>query len=155
MAKTEVVTLRVSEDAKKELRRIFGESKTISDMINTCIDNYMYKIAKLESGVATIEVPMEHVSIEEAEDLYAMFRDLEDKIYKRIVEHSNPEDFEGLKGLEGLKLLQNTKNSVMRARYAKDIKAKRDMKRKEIDKSFNGINMSQTTDEQPEVKEVK
>lgn len=133
MAKTEVVTLRVSEDAKKELRRIFGESKTISDMINTCIEHYMYKVAKIESGVATIEVPMEHVSVEETEELYAIFRDLEDKLYKRIIEHSNPEDFEGLRGLEGLKLLQNTKHSVVRARYAKDIQEKRDMKHKKVD----------------------
>lgn len=155
MAKTEVVTLRVSEDVKKELKKAFGENATISDMVRGCIDNYLNKIAEIESGIAIVKVPMEHVSIEEADELYTIFRDLEDKVSSRIIKHSKPEDLEGLRGLEGLRLLQETKNSLIKARYAKEIKEKRDMKRKEIDKSFNGINMAQTTDEQPEVKEVK
>lgn len=155
MAKTEVVTLRVSEDVKKELKKAFGENATISDMVRGCIDNYLNKIEEIESGIAIVKVPMEHVSIEEADELYTIFRDLEDKVSSRIIKHSKPEDLEGLRGLEGLRLLQETKNSLIKARYAKEIKEKRDMKRKEIDKSFNGINMAQTTDEQPEVKEVK
>lgn len=153
MAKTEVVTLRVSDDVKHQLKKVFGEDATISDMVRGCINNYLDMIAEVEADIATVKIPMEYVLKEEVQELYSFIRNLEDKISNRIIEHGNLEELEGLKGLDGLRILQNTKNTLIRKAYFKDEQEKRNIQYKEIDKLLEKLEATQEVDEQFEIKE--
>lgn len=107
MAKSEVVTLRISEETKEQLKKVFGEDVTTSDMIRSTISTYLYTIEKAEKGIGTIELPFNILKGDDLKKIYNDICELELKVTENIIKLGYEYD------LEYLKVIQKSKNSLI------------------------------------------
>ncbi len=126
MAKSEVVTLRISEETKKQLKKVFGEDVTTSDMIRNTITTYLDGITKVEKGIVPIELPVNLLKGNDLENIYNDICELEMKVTEKIIKLGYEYD------LGYLEVIQNAKKiliSQMSIEYG----------RKEMDKSIDRL----------------
>lgn len=126
MAKSEVVTLRISEETKKQLKKVFGEDVTTSDMIRNTITTYLDGITKFEKGIVPIELPVNLLKGNDLENIYNDICELEMKVTEKIIKLGYEYD------LGYLEVIQNAKKiliSQMSIEYG----------RKEMDKSIDRL----------------
>lgn len=134
MAKSEVVTLRISEETKEQLKKVFGEDVTTSDMIRNTISTYLYGITKAEKGIIPIELPVNLLKGDDLKKIYNDICELELKVTENIIKLGYEYD------LDYLKVIQNSKNlliSHMSIEYGSEVlKAEREVffKKLESDK---------------------
>lgn len=107
MAKSEVVTLRISEETKEQLKRVFGEGITTSDMIRNTIYTYLKSITNAEKGIVSIELPINLLESEDLKKLYKDICEMENKVTDNIIKLGYNYD------LDYLKVIQNTKNLLV------------------------------------------
>lgn len=107
MAKSEVVTLRISEETKEQLKRVFGEDVTTSDMIRNTISTYLKSISNAEKGIISIDLPINLLKGEDLKNLYSDICELENKVTDNIIKLGYDYD------LDYLKAIQNTKNLLI------------------------------------------
>lgn len=126
MAKSEVVTLRITEEVKEQLKKVFGKNVTTSDMIRNTITTYLDRIAKAEKGIVSIELPVNLLKGNDLENIYNDICELERKVTENIIKLGYEYD------LDYLEVIQNAKKilvSHMSVEYG----------RKEIDKSIDRL----------------
>lgn len=126
MAKSEVVTLRISEETKKQLKKVFGEDVTTSDMIRNTITTYLDGITKVEKGIVPIELPVNLLKGDDLKKIYNDICELEMKVTENIIKLGYEYD------LGYLEVIQNAKKilvSHMSIEYG----------RRENDKSLEGL----------------
>lgn len=126
MAKSEVVTLRISEEIKEQLKKVFGDNVTTSDMIRNTITTYLDRIAKAEKGIVSIELPVNLLKGNDLGNIYNDICELERKVTENIIKLGYEYD------LDYLEVIQNAKKvlvSHMSIEYG----------RKEIDKSIDRL----------------
>lgn len=107
MAKSEVVTLRISEEAKEQLKKVFGEGITTSDMIRSTISTYLKSVTNAEKGIVSIELPINLMESEDLKKLYNDICDIENKVTDNIIKLGFNYD------LDYLKVIQNAKNLLV------------------------------------------
>lgn len=107
MAKSEVVTLRISEETKEQLKKVFGENVTTSDMIRSTISTYLYTIEKAEKGIGIIELPFNLLKGDDLKKIYNDICELELKVTENIIKLGYEYD------LDYLKVIQNAKNLLI------------------------------------------
>lgn len=107
MAKSEVVTLRISEETKEQLKKVFGENVTTSDMIRNTISTYLDGIAKSEKGILAIELPVNLLKGDDLKKIYNDICELELKVTENIIKLGYEYD------LDYLKVIQNAKNLLI------------------------------------------
>lgn len=107
MAKSEVVTLRISEEAKEQLKKVFGEGITTSDMIRSTISTYLKSVTNAEKGIVSIELPINLMESENLKKLYNDICDIENKVTDNIIKLGFNYD------LDYLKVIQNAKNLLV------------------------------------------
>lgn len=107
MAKSEVVTLRISEETKEQLKKVFGENVTTSDMIRNTISTYLDGIAKAEKGIVPIELPVNLLKGDDLKKIYNDICELELKVTENIIKLGYEYD------LDYLKVIQNAKNLLI------------------------------------------
>lgn len=107
MAKSEVVTLRISEEAKEQLKKVFGEGITTSDMIRSTISTYLKSVTNAENGIVSIELPINLMESEDLKKLYNDICDIENKVTDNIIKLGFNYD------LDYLKVIQNAKNLLV------------------------------------------
>lgn len=107
MAKSEVVTLRISEETKEQLKKVFGENVTTSDMIRNTISTYLDGIAKSEKGILPIELPVNLLKGDDLKKIYNDICELELKVTENIIKLGYEYD------LDYLKVIQNAKNLLI------------------------------------------
>lgn len=107
MVKSEVVTLRISEDVKEQLSKIFGEGVTTSDMIRSTISSYIDDISKAEKGIVKIGLPVNLLKGDDLKNIYNDICQLENKVTEKIIDLGYEYD------LDYLKTIQNTKNLLI------------------------------------------
>lgn len=126
MAKSEVVTLRITEEVKEQLKKVFGKNVTTSDMIRNTITTYLDRIAKAEKGIVSIELPVNLLKGNDLGNIYNDICELERKVTENIIKLGYEYD------LDYLEVIQNAKKilvSHMSIEYG----------RKEIDKSIDRL----------------
>lgn len=107
MAKSEVVTLRITEETKEQLKKVFGEDVTTSDMIRNTISTYLDGIAKTEKGIVPIELPVNLLKGDDLKKIYNDICELELKVTENIIKLGYEYD------LDYLKVIQNAKNLLI------------------------------------------
>lgn len=107
MAKSEVVTLRISETTKEQLKKVFGEDVTTSDMIRSTISAYLDNIKKAEKGILPIELPVNLLKGDDLKKIYKDICELELKVTENIIKLGYEYD------LDYLKAIQNSKNVLI------------------------------------------
>lgn len=107
MAKSEVVTLRISEEVKEQLKKVFGEGITTSDMIRSTISTYLKSVTNAEKGIVSIELPINLMESEDLKKLYNDICDIENKVTDNIIKLGFNYD------LDYLKVIQNAKNLLV------------------------------------------
>lgn len=107
MAKSEVVTLRISEEAKEQLKKVFGEGITTSDMIRSTISTYLKSVTNAEKGIVSIELPINLMESEDLKKIYNDICDIENKVTDNIIKLGFNYD------LDYLKVIQNAKNLLV------------------------------------------
>lgn len=105
MAKSEVVTLRISEEIKEQLKKVFGEGVTTSDMIRNTIRAYLDNISKAEKGIMSIDLPINLLKGEELKNLYNDVCELEKKTTENIINLGYEYDLDYLKAIQSAKNL--------------------------------------------------
>lgn len=126
MAKSEVVTLRITEEVKEQLKKVFGKNVTTSDMIRNTITTYLDGITKVEKGIIPIELPVNLLKGNDLENIYNDICELEMKVTEKIIKLGYEYD------LGYLEVIQNAKKiliSQMSIEYG----------RKEMDKSIDRL----------------
>lgn len=126
MGKSEVVTLRISEEVKEKLKKVFGEGVTTSDMIRNTISTYLENISKFEKGIVSMDIPINLLKGDDLRNLYNDICQLENKVTENIIKLGYDYD------LDYLEVIQNAKKilvSHMSIEYG----------RKEIDKSIDRL----------------
>ena len=126
MAKSEVVTLRITEEVKEQLKKVFGKNVTTSDMIRNTITTYLDRIAKAEKGIVSIELPVNLLKGNDLGNIYNDICELERKVTENIIKLGYEYD------LDYLEVIQNAKKilvSHMSIEYG----------RNEIDKSIDRL----------------
>lgn len=107
MAKSEVVTLRISEETKEQLEKVFGEDITTSDMIRNTIFTYLKSFTDAEKGIVPIELPIRLLDSDDLKKLYKDICDIENKVTDNIIKLGYNYD------LDYLKVIQNAKNLLV------------------------------------------
>lgn len=107
MAKSEVVTLRISEETKEQLKKVFDENVTTSDMIRNTISIYLDGVAKAEKGILPIELPVRLLKGDDLKKIYNDICELELKMTENIIKLGYEYD------LDYLKVIQNAKNLLI------------------------------------------
>lgn len=105
MAKSEVVTLRISEEIKEQLKKVFGEGVTTSDMIRNTISTYLDTIAKAEKGIMPIELPVNLLKGDDLKNIYNDICELELKVTENIIKLGYEYDLDYLKAIQKAKNL--------------------------------------------------
>lgn len=105
MAKSEVVTLRISEETKKQLKKVFGEDVTTSDMIRNTISTYLDGISKAEKGIVPIELPINLLKGDDLKNIYNDICELELKVTENIIKLGYEYDLDYLKAIQKAKNL--------------------------------------------------
>lgn len=103
----EVVSLRISEEVKTKLQKVFSEEKTTSEIIRATIESYLGEIERADKGIINFEVPVNCLN---GEDLRAFYKDiceLEVKVTQSVIESGY--DY----NLDYVKAIQRTKNTLI------------------------------------------
>jgi hypothetical protein len=101
----DVVTLRISDEAKEKLRKVYGENATTSDMIRGAIDSFLEGIDKAQKGIVSIELPVNCLKGEDLKNLYNDVCELEQKTTNSVISSGHDYDLDYLKALQGAKNL--------------------------------------------------
>lgn len=107
MAKSEVVTLRISTEVRKELEKVFGADTTTSDMIRQSIDSYLEKIKRAEKGIVSMDLPVNLLKGDDLKELFECVSKLEQRTTQEVIKKGFDYD------LEYLKAIQDSKNLLV------------------------------------------
>ncbi len=116
MAKSEVITLRISEEIKGKLKKVFGEGVTTSEMIRNTIDSYLADISKAEKGIVRIDLPVNLLEGEDLRNLYNDICELEKKTTESTINLGHEYELDHLKAVQNAKNLLIAHMSIERGR---------------------------------------
>lgn len=103
----EVITLRISDEVKQKLRKVYGENATISEMVRGSINSFLEGIDKTQKGIVSIELPVNCLKGEDLKNLYNDICELEQKTTNNVIKSGYDYD------LDYLKAIQRSKNLLV------------------------------------------
>lgn len=105
MAKNDVVTLRITDEVKEKLRKVYGDNVTTSDMIRGSIESFLEQIDKAQKGIMSIEIPINCLKGEDLKNIYNDVCEIERKTTDSVISLGYEYDLDYLKAIQGSKNL--------------------------------------------------